>query len=192
MTPYVPLAFRGGKSPRQPVVQARSMIGMSLRVRSIPAGFGSRPQLPKCLVILCSAIDRFSNLKKYHRPLILKGFLSLLSCWSQVRVLPGSPIDQLSSPAQSVLPQEGELSPFSLSQARGALQMCHPCLGPLKWVSVSGPFHSNNAGLLLKCAHLGFAMVGIHSRRFTVLSRWGQPVSLAVSQLIIRRRRVEA
>jgi hypothetical protein len=29
----------------------------------------------RCPVILCSAIDRFLSLKKYHRPLILKGFL---------------------------------------------------------------------------------------------------------------------
>jgi hypothetical protein len=74
----------GRAPPRQPVAPAalatldaqRSTIGMSPRyVPPIPAGSGSRPQLSKCPVILCSAIDRFSYLKKYHRPLILKGFL---------------------------------------------------------------------------------------------------------------------
>src|SRR6516165_11753478 len=34
--------------------------------------------------------------------------------------------------AQPVLPQEGELSPFSVSHARGSLQMCHPSLRPHK------------------------------------------------------------
>ena len=54
----------------------RSIIGMPPGYASpIPAGCGSRPQLTKWPVILCSAIDRFLNLKKYHRPLISKGFL---------------------------------------------------------------------------------------------------------------------
>jgi hypothetical protein len=54
----------------------RSIIGMSPGYASpYPRGSGSRPQLTKCPVILCSAIDRFSNLKKYHRPLMLEGFL---------------------------------------------------------------------------------------------------------------------
>jgi hypothetical protein len=63
-------------SARVSVLAAPATLGAQRSIiATIPAGSGSRPQLSKCPVILWSAIDQFLNPKKYHRLLILEGFL---------------------------------------------------------------------------------------------------------------------